>query len=1247
MLDFVEITHRSKGKPDSGDKSSIEVYPVFQTIKHKDLMVRGGAFYAVWDPEVELWCTDEIRVQQLVDKELRAYSRKLQEENAAVVTTKWMRTLTWSTFRLFLSKLPDNYRQLDEEIAFANTKVQREQYVSKRLPYPLEPGDTPAFDDLFGTLYDEENLTKIMWAIGSIFSGDSRFIQKFYVLYGLPGTGKSTVLNLISKLFSGYTTTFEASALTKGSSAFALEPFRDNPLVGIDHEGDLSRINTNSVLTSLVSHDVLPMNVKYRSIFEMRPNSTLFIATNKPVMITDTGSGLLRRLIDIQPTGIIVPPREYDSLIGQIDFELGAIAHRCLSLYKQLGKDHYIRYNPVIMMQKTNHLYNFIHEHSMMFENEGMVTLKRAWELYKEYCEEIGLTYRLNMNTFREQMRDYWEEFFEMKRIGTSVYRSLFMGFKTDVFNRTYRVLQGDTTTYDWLEMDQVPSVFDRENADQPAQLANQDGLPNYKWENVNTKLKDIDTSKLHYVLPRENLITIDFDLKDKDGHKSLALNKEAARKFPHTYAELSKGGQGIHLHYYYDGDISELSRIYDVDIEILRPVGNFSIRRRLSVCNDQPIATINSGLPTKPSRGDTMVSDKTLSNERALRKLILRNLHKEIHPATKPSIDFIDLILNESYENGLRYDVTDMKPAILNFASNSTNNAEYCIKLALNMKYQSDHEDPEEGEAEGAMVFYDVEVYPNLLLVCWKQEGSETVVQMVNPTAEEIGNLLNFRLIGFNNRRYDNHILYARYLGYDNQHIYNLSKRIVSGDRTAFFREAYSISYADVYDFASKKQSLKHWQVELGLLHYELDIPWDEDVDERLFDQIGEYCSNDVRSTESVYYARIEDFHARLILSEISGLTPNDPTLSQAARIIFGKNRNPQSEFVYPKLAETFPGYTFDKGESKYRGEIVGEGGYVYAEPGMYTDVVYLDVASMHPTSLEQMNLFGKYTQKYSDLKHARILIKEGKLDEAGQMFGGVLAKYLADPSEARGLSYALKIILNSVYGFTAARFSNPFRDVRNKDNVVAKRGALFMVDLKHALWDRGCKPIHFKTDSVKIANFTPEDIEFVVEFGKKYGYDFEIEGVYSKLVLINDAVLIGQWKDSGTWDPVGARFAHPYVFKSIFSKEPIEFEDMIETRSVQKGSIYIESEDGTMSFVGRIGQFCPMRSGGGILYRVQDENKYAVTGTKGYSWMRADVVRELGREGDIDKSYFDALVEEALTKISEFGDLTMFLGE
>ncbi len=1255
MLDFYEISYSKKGKPGS---EYYEVFPDFKVRRFTDLMIRGGAFYGIWNQETGLWSTDEYDVQALVDKELRAFGKRLEEEKDLPIRVKYLKDFSsaaWTQYRLFIGKISDNYQQLDVNIAFSNTEVKKSDHISKRLNYPLEEGSTQAFDAFFRTLYDEENLTKLMWAIGSVLDGASKRIQKFYVIFGLPGTGKSTTLNLIEKLLDEYVVSFEAGLMTSVNSSFSMEAFKTNPLVAIDHEGDLSKIRNNSILTSVVSHDRIVINVKYQHPFSLRLNTTLFIATNKPVMITERASGIIRRLVDIRPTGLIVSSRDYDSLVNQIDFELGAIAYNCLELYKQLGKDHYNRYVPLDMMYRTNIFFNFVDEYYLEFVREDKVTLTRAWSMYKLFCEETGITNRLARHTFRDELKNYWRKFHSITRIDGIQLRSVYTGFSTEVFNKESTINKGEPIIYDWLALSERPSVFDREHGDALAQLASKSGPPRYKWEKVTKTLKDINTSKLHYVLPKENLITLDFDIKDDSGEKSLVLNIEAARKLPSTYAETSKSGEGLHLHYYYDGDVSQLSRIYESGIEVLKASGNSSIRRKLGVCNDHIITTINSGLPLKPQKGTDMVSKKTISNERSLRTLILRNLQKEIHPATKPSIDFIFTILKETFAQGLRYDVSDLRPFVLEFASKSTNNASYCVEKALNMEYVSDHEELEEVEEseDERLVFYDVEVFPNLLVVCWKYEDSNNVVRMINPTSSDIDTLMKTRLVGFNNRRYDNHILFGRYLGFSIEQIYQLSKRIISGDRDAYFREAYGISHTDVYDYTSQpKQSLKKWQIDLGIFHSELEVDWDESLPEELWETAAKYCENDVLSTEAVHNHRIEDYRARQILAKLSGLSVNDSTMSQTSRIVFGKDRDHKDAFIYPKLSEEFSGYIYGKGISTYRDEVVGEGGYVYAEPGMYNNVLYMDIASMHPTSMEIMHIFGRYTPRYSALKTARMLIKEKKLEEAGKMFDGVLAKYLTDSSSLSGLSYALKIALNSVYGFTAARFDNPFRDMRNKDNVVAKRGALFMIDLKHALQERGCKPIHFKTDSVKIADYKKSDIKFVKDFGKKYGYTFSVEGIYERLVLINDAVLVGRINIDGdsrssVWDAVGARFAKPYVHKTLFTKEDILFEDYVESRSVKKGTMYIEMDDGFMVFIGRVGIFCPMKTSGGTLYRVLGDKKYAVTGTKNYKWLSADAVKELEKEDDIDVSYFEAAVEEALEKIAKFGDPNIFLGD
>ena len=492
------------------------------------------------------------------------------------------------------------------------------------------------------------------------------------------------------------------------------------------------------------------------------------------------------------------------------------------------------------------------------------------------------------------------------------------------------------------LELNSKVSIFDKECADCPAQPATRSGTPSLKWSSVKTTLKDIDTSELHYVQVPDNHIVIDFDIPDENGDKNLDKNLRAASKWPATYAELSRSGQGIHLHYIYDGDPEELSRTYDDHIEIKVFTGNSALRRQLTRCNDTPIATISSGLPKKKG-GKDVISFEGLKNEKALRTVIKKNLAKEIHPGTKPSVDFIYKILQDAYASGMHYDISDLRPAIMAFANNSTNHAVYCINLVNQMPFHSEETGEYTDAEEVGIVFYDVEVFPNLFVVVWKRDGESNPVKMINPTPSEIEALMKYNLVGFNCRRYDNHILYARLMGYSNEQLYNLSQKIIGGSQNAMFREAYNISYTDIYDYAATKQGLKKWEIQLGIHHQELGLPWDKPVPENLWEKVAEYCVNDVVATEATFHATADDFVARKILAILSGLNLNATTRMHMTKIIFGNDKSPQNKFVYTDLSEMFEGYVFDSGKSMYRGEEVGEGGYVYAEPGIYENVALL----------------------------------------------------------------------------------------------------------------------------------------------------------------------------------------------------------------------------------------------------------------------------------------------------------------
>jgi hypothetical protein len=308
-MDFFQIRLKEGKK----DEDPTEVYPEFIVRRSSDLMVQSGKFYAVWDAEEGLWSRDEYRVPILVDRALKLEVERLSSKTNGIVYVPSLlennSTRRNKEFIDYVKTLGNNYHALDTRVVFANTEVKKADHASRRLPYNMAPGSIAAYEELVSMLYEPEERTKFEWGIGAIITGDSKKIEKFFVFHGLGGTGKSTIMKIIEMLFGGnvtdggYVAMFEAQSLVGGNSAFGMEAFRANPLVGIQHDGDLSKIEDNSRLNSIVSHEMMTVNEKFKATYDSRINAMLFMGTNKQVQISDAKSGLIRRLIDIYPTG--------------------------------------------------------------------------------------------------------------------------------------------------------------------------------------------------------------------------------------------------------------------------------------------------------------------------------------------------------------------------------------------------------------------------------------------------------------------------------------------------------------------------------------------------------------------------------------------------------------------------------------------------------------------------------------------------------------------------------------------------------------------------------------------------------------------------------------------------------------------------------------------------------------------------------------------------------------------------------
>ena len=1356
MFDFLKVLKKYDSK-----KQRYVYTPTF-VIKPtiKDLMVRGGKFYAIYNENTGLWEVKDPVAIALIDEQVEQYVKDHESEQSLNDPEHGPLIMKISDQKNGLVKQWHNFcnldyqgdwRPLNQKLLFSNQEAKRSDYCSKKLDYPLQEQETPYYDKLCETLYLPTEREKWEWYIGCAIAGDQEKIQKMLVFYGLPGTGKSTIIGkvIVQNIFegtnSGYCTKFEANDLC-GRDTFGTQFLENDCVLAYDDDAEMNMITSKTTLNKIISHEALTVNPKFGKKFSITPNCLLIVGSNEPVQLSPN-SGMNRRLIDVRPTGSKLSSSEYEECIANIPFEKSGIAYRCLQTYKKLGRHYYDNYIAEDMLNRTSPFQNFVQENYLALKDG--CSLAAAYKLYTDYAQECNFKNVLVRYKFRDTLKLYFKSYDDKK----------FSGFKYDRIGMT----DPDAPTDDakdgkkealstWIVLKKQASIFDKTYSDCLAQYEQDDKEHplRYAWSNCKTTLKDLDTSKVHYVKGPDNLIFLDFDKKGPDGEKDLEENLRMASKFPRTYAEVSKSGGGVHLFYIYTGgDPDKLSRILEDNVEIKVPKGGTSIRRKLTLCNDLPIAEISSGLPLKEERVNDMVDWEGFKSEKTLRKFIYNCIQKKHHGYTRPEVNFIYQALEGAYKEGFTYDVRDLQNDIFGFASNSTNSAQYCMELVGRMHFCSKNiEEKENVETDdyktAPIVFFDIEIFPSwkqahengyeipdyipkdtpaLFLVNWKYQGDNQIVhRMINPSPSDVEKLFHFRLIGYNNRKYDNHMIYARSQGYTSEELYDLSHRMIDmKDKNAMFGPAYNLSYTDILDFAAagNKKKLKKWEIELGIRHLEWDAPWYLPVAVKDWPRVAEYCDNDVLSTEAVFNHLHGDFESREILAKLSGLTVNDTTNQHTIAILTHGIDDPQKDYIYTDLSKMtwpdgtlmFPGYEFNPNGfpkekyipgsktinrlSFYRGEDPGEGGHKVGYPGYYEDVALLDVSSEHPHSAIRLKVFGEViTKRFENLVEARVSIKHIKeigddaynnavkylnqiKPEAGQIIVEFLNGLSGDDLRAKcsSIATALKTSINAVYGLTSASFNNKLRDARNVDNIVAKYGALFMINLKHEIWDRGFKVVHVSTDSIKIANATREIIAFAFDYAKKYGYTFEHEASYDKMVMADHVNYIAHYmstekckdlydgfipddnakaeKDKNKhlqgWTVTGDMFANPYAFKSLFTHEEIIFNDKCVTINANKGSLHLIGDEGTDhetdTFIGTIGQFTPMSKGGSKLYVLRDGKRNAASGTKGYEFLESTTVEMNHLESDINNDYFNSICDENVKTIENYIPFEQFV--
>lgn len=1340
MYDFIRVI-----KTWSSKDQKYTYKPGFRVVspQSKDLMIRGSDFYALYNPETHFWEKNEAVAIDLIDKQI--YEAVLEDVGADILKDPEKAPIIHrisntengliDRWHKFVKKdMRDYYHPLNQKVLFKGSEVKKTDYATFTLPYPILDMPTPYYRKLRDTLYLPVESEKFEWAIGSILAGDQKKIDKIFIFYGLPGSGKGTIISevMVNTIFGGkededdhkensYAKKFQVDSLT-GKSDYGTGFLSKDPVLAYDADAHFSNMSDVTILNGIISHERTRVNPKYGHVFYIKPSCMLIAATNDTVSLS-LQSGMTRRVVDIRQTGDLLSPDEYDDCIEHLKYEASGIAYHCLQVYKSKGKNYYRHYIPESMLTMTSPMHNFVKDNYSNLKNGG--SLSNFYKMYKTYAAECEYKTVLTQYKFRDQLRLYFTDYGTFQDEEGNVHQRWFSGFMPERIGMEPVNKPTPTKSVEsWLVLKEQHSVLDDICANYPAQYTKEDGTPSTSWDNCKTYLSDLDTTKLHYLKLPVNHIVVDLDIPNENGEKDLEANLKEAQKFPPTYAEVSKSGGGIHLHYIWKGgDPRELVRVIKDHVEVKVYDGKSSLRRKRTLCNDILVSELSTGLPVREKK---MVDKVSFKSERELRKFVESCMQKKHHGYTTPEVQFIKAKLDEMYASGITYDIYDMRKRIEAFALGSTNKPEYCDGLVQQMKFRSaDCERVEENPViyipdhtskewlNSPILILDVESAPSsrqtgdgqgnpaVFILCWKFskiDGKDHPVhKMINPKPADVQKLFEYRIIGFNNRKYDNHMIYARAMGYSAEELYSLSDRMINGSaelsNQSKFGPAYNLSYTDIYDYMSNpnKMSLKKWEIKLGIHYQEWPMAWDESVPKDRWDEFADYCCNDVEATDAVFCATQGDFDARVMLSDISGLSVNATTNQHTIEILTHNIPDPTSQYRHPDLRDTFPGYKaakdfgkpcFDKSEynpwakigshhkTVYLGEDPGEGGYKIGYPGVYSDVTLFDVESMHPHSERAMKNWGPIVdERFGALLEGRLAVKHIKR-YGDESFNSAIS-YMNDLKPGLGdslsdrlkgldgddfkritksISNALKTAINSCYGLTAAKFDNKLRIPDNWDNVIAKRGALFMIQLKQRLWDMGVTVVHVSVDSIKVSGITEDQKNYILNFAKQFGYNFEIEAHFKKLCLLDDTNYLAL-QDQADEEPIepkwvitGSVFDIPVFKKMYLDPQPITVKDYAMVIASSKGALYFRYDDGRLKFIGRVGEFIPVKTGGHDLLhidKVAGREGFA-SGTKGYKMLESIEVSSLD---DVDTTLALKKTNDVLQKIDIYCDHELFL--
>lgn len=281
---------------------------------------------------------------------------------------------------------------------------------------------TPTFDEFLMRISggDTMLISRIWEMLGYIITPDN-FGRAFFVLQGVPASGKSTIERLLVRMFSRGSV-FKVNGEELGTK-FVFQGLENKAVIIISDMPDksISRAGA-SAIKKITGRDVISSDVKHGDRTQFETNAKILCLTNYQFSSDCYDQALYDRAVTV-PFRYTVPKEAQDTMLDEkLAREIDNIATKALSYYITLVGNHYqfsgsyalnecIQSSVLPEVTLRTMIYNFVRDY-FIADSEGVVSTIDAYDVFrKRFGSNIDIT------RFSENFRLAAEELFGAKKI--------------------------------------------------------------------------------------------------------------------------------------------------------------------------------------------------------------------------------------------------------------------------------------------------------------------------------------------------------------------------------------------------------------------------------------------------------------------------------------------------------------------------------------------------------------------------------------------------------------------------------------------------------------------------------------------------------------------------------------------------------------------------------------------------------------------------------------------------------------